>query len=1384
MTIKRANPGDIDTTKKEAVADGLLNILYDRVSGGRQFGRVIYGGKPSSLLISGFLLPRQQMKDGDEITSPICISSHGLDFQVDLSQHGKLLIKPEFAIYVRVLPSDEDMNNREDCKPHFRLTKEVSSKIRMQIKDALSAKWEEIKGQYPSRPKCPYWNDIISKINSEIREANGLPPLVNVIRDAIEEAATNGDEVDEETIVTETDHAAAEQDGLYEPVAIPNKWIKLDVQLPELELDPKAEEAARATVIAGHQAKMKEAIESRIAIWLTDHDPVSGGQLWAYRPGIKAKPSDCENWNNFLQRVRESNASPAIPIIKPEWSIEVTPDWFDPARTNIHIALENRSDLLKQRRDESDHTMFQVSVTVKLPENMLRRLRLERIKPSYRYNRYLSYPAIGYNGGIVESSFEDNAILKTTWVPRYQQPRIIPTSYPGVILGIRDLSRPDGLSGLQPIVNAFSGWLKDLPGRVRLAAGIEGDVDAIGREQEQFKKDLSCWRAEMDAIEAGIDILRQSRKHWEKRGSQADPMAIPFEAWLAMNESMAELMKSRIGTDSAKWRLFQIAFILANLPSLVTRMPEFENYYQDKRDDVVTLLYFATGGGKSEAFFGLLLFGLFMDRLRGKSFGVTAMIRYPLRLLTIQQAQRAAKVLAQAELVRQRCGYEGEPFSIGFWVGSGGSPNWLNSKGVADIPAVGKISISEETLRDEDANYNAANRAWNKLPLCPFCGSQTGLRRFPKNGGLLGHACTNPECQWNKGSVVPLPFYVCDEDIYALAPSVLLGTVDKLALIGHSAGTIRHVLGMFGVSPWQNIRTGRLHWPKISELKEGPDKHGCEPVFPAYNKGKKLFKDPFPALIIQDEAHLLDESLGTFAGLFESTLDAMISELSKEMCDVVAVDNEGRRRRAKVIAASATVSEPERQLEHLYQRKIPAMQFPFPGPDIYQSFYATPGEPNDDEMDRIKLPEEETELRSPCARIYCGFMTNGRPHTTTTVSLLANFHLTVTDLFEMLTSGDTEKQELARNQLQKHLSDTQIKKELEAKLQAATYEELATLVDFHRIALTYVTNKKGGDQIMAAEAEECRKLHKSNGYQLDGLQSRLITGSVEQGEIQKTVEIAQERVEPGEDMPSLSNVLRSIVATSAVSHGVDVEELNSMFFAGMPADIAEYIQASSRIGRSHVGFCVLIPTPQRRRDRYIVEVFDIFHRFLERMVQPAAIDRWAEKAVQRVIPSLFQSFICGVDAVRKFIVARDDEKDRWKENASIPDFIPEYRENAKAFLSRISDFFSQAIGLRDGFAPEGEKFYQAMIASRLRTMLENMSEKNRCNSTLRSFFDSFGDTLQKPMTSLRDVDQAGYIRASAKDDAGNKVAGDAIRDIMALVRYGQAESGDEEEWTV
>lgn len=1386
--VLRADPAKVSPTLKEAVVDSLLNLTYAHLSGQGPTGQYLFGTRPRALLNSGFLLPQRSVSGDDEVTSPIWVSSHGLQMQLNAVTPAAIKVQPRLSLYVRVLPREEDLK-RPNCRPVFMLRQAVVDEIKAERNRRLDEEWEKVKGAYTSKWKHPGWPEIRAKVIDEVYAAKGIPRHLLTTDVPQEEAEVEAEEAPtgeadaagesaKEGVPVKAGEALPIKDEHFEPLSVPHKWMRLDVQLPLLELDTSKSTEDLQRDLDDHAARINEAVAKRLQEWAQSDDPDVGGKAWGYRHDLRIPASRYTNWADFLDLVRKSNLRITLPQIALSWDLELHPDWMDPSKRSFFLALENVSQMPKQYVDETEEAVFLVSLQAELPAALHHPLKLERVDPSYRYNKYLTYPAMGHNCGVVQVQSDPTIrVLETTWTPRYTQPRIVPTSANGVQRRVRSLAQPDELDGLSPLVPAMKEWLKNLPTRVNPAEGLDpSDTAGIAREQEAFQQDLQKWESEMKAVEAGLQCLRESRDAWRKRGPQADPKAVAYEAWLAMNETMADFMKARFGGDDNEWRLFQLAFIVANIPALASRISEFSHYYDERRDDAVTLLYFATGGGKSEAFFGLLVFNLMLDRLRGKHRGVTALIRYPLRLLTIQQAQRGARVLAHGERVRRRHGYGGDQLSIGFWVGSGGSPNRHSAKGVKSIPTVSDappVLAGEQSLRENDSKYAVAMRAWRKLPKCPFCGSETALRLFVDHGDrTLGHVCTDILCDSNGGHWKPLPFYIVDEDIYDLAPSVLLGTVDKLALIGHSSRTIRRIYGMFGAAPWLNPANGRLFVPTDNrDLSSGPAAKGMQGVYPAYKAGKRIFHDPFPSLIIQDEAHLLDESLGTFAGLFESTLDAVFEYLAKPLAGLIAVDGQGRRRRAKVIAASATVSDPERQLEHLYQRSIPATQFPEPGPSLYESFYAKPAQAT--EAQRQAHPD--IEVASQQARVYTAFMTNGKPHTSTSVAVLSGFHLTVTRLFDSLTSGVPSQFQSAQKMLVDHVSSGPLQQLHKQVLAAADASQLATLIDLHRIALTYVTNKKGGDQIMAAEAEETRKRHLNEGIELEGLDTRLITGSVEQGEIQAVVDTAQRRVPPGQPQPPIREQLRSVIATSAISHGVDVDEFNSMFFAGMPSDIAEYIQASSRVGRTHIGFVVLVPTPQRRRDRHIVHVFDIFHRFLERMVQPAAIDRWAERAVERVFPSLLQAYLLGVVPSRELIRLPEDEKSKTPDFSFVPNVRKEVNSRGDAFTDEINKFVELAIGLRGAYSPEGEEHYRARIDHRTRDLITNAwSSAVWGSGTVDGYFKAQTDLMLKPMTSLRDVDQGGVIQASTRDAGGKTQAHGEVLLVMDLVRHGVA----------
>jgi hypothetical protein len=348
-----------------------------------------------------------------------------------------------------------------------------------------------------------------------------------------------------------------------------------------------------------------------------------------------------------------------------------------------------------------------------------------------------------------------------------------------------------------------------------------------------------------------------------------------------------------------------------------------------------------------------------------------------------------------------------------------------------------------------------------------------------------------------------------------------------------------------------------------------------------------------------------------------------------------------------------------------------------------------------------------------------------------------------------------------------------------------------TLLDLMRISLTYVTNKKGGDQVIDAFREEVVKMHRSHGL-MDTRQllTKLISGGVDVAEIQEIMQLAQGDARPGDEFPALDETLRNIVATSAISHGVDVDKFNAMVFAGMPNDIAEFIQASSRVGRAHTGFCMLIPTPHARRDRYIVETHDIFHRFLERMIAPPAISRWAAAAHDRVLTSIFQAWLCGWVQEYLFFKAGDSNKAKVLTFERVSDVNKllvgrDYPSAVRDFM----DFAVSALGVHGrgfhhlGAAPRAE-YYDSRTRDHARSLFEGF--RTLYTTTKLSDYWKNPGAEKPPMTSLRDIDDAGHFFLT-RELRSNRLAGDlekdALKSALRIVRnqHGLVSEFDDEE---
>lgn len=1412
----------IDVELKEAVCDALVNALVKRVSGADERGRTLLGSSPRRGIFAGQLLPRFDITGNDDETTDIRIAAVGVDLVANAGTSAVIRVTPRLSVYLRVIPAWTDLiAGGGELEFDFRLR----ASIQQQIDDAIrSERMPALQAAGVDRPDWKAMDETKrskvraarAKILSEVRQkayaAHGIKllggePEPDPVDPQFNQTPDADPTTPDDVAPSLPPIARLVREGrelpltLVDPAPIPGKWKRLDLDLPTLEFSCDSSDANLASAVDTYNRSLADVIAAHLEAWVAGEGADIGWRDATVQPNETL--SD-ENW------AAATAALAARPVdrnrIVPDLSrivvkVERQTDFLDVNALSMRVMLDNQSAELSPLEARSRcNTVFNAGLSIALPTAGHRALQLDRVEPSYRFRDHLDYPAIGLNCGIDAQTIGAEVILRTTSAPRFEQPRIVARNL-DLPFQFSVLKDPEfDASRLLALPRAYVAWIDGQETRLKdkVETGLEPGDAAI--EAARLCKDIAAQRAEAHYIERGVELLITSKKAFDLLtnsggGDRAalERRAVPWLAWAMTNEAFA----LRDAFDAKRgWRLFQMAFVLAHVPVFASRMDEWRDYHDTLLDeDGVSLLYFPTGGGKSEAFYGTLLFAMFLDRLRGKDRGITAMIRYPLRLLTLQQAQRLLKLVVRAEMVRKRHGVGGWPFEMGFWVGSQNTPNHYRDF-KAEIPLASDPNhpdddqldgeTGDEQERDRGRRYVEAREAYDKIPDCPVCGQPTGLRRDEGDGHYGRRAsivCFNDRCEWNRehGRRQPLPFLLTDDAIYARAPAIVLGTVDKLAMLGQSTVTISKVLGMFGLARRIDER-GNLDNPRSeADLKRDPAADRCANVFPAYSDGKRVFHDPFPSLIIQDEAHLLEESLGTFSGLFDTLLDTTLEDIADMAGDDLEIarrwtgDGWGAPRMPKIIAATATISAPERQLETLYQR-IP-LRFPYPGPDLYHSFFAEPAAPPSWNADRVSLAAslsfaQAPEATAPWMRLYVSLMTNDATHTVTTVGVLASFHGIITSLWDGLLDDNRRPAAIAtiRDAISSGRSGDWHRAAIDRAVAEGREDAVMALIDLHRIALAYVTNKKGGDQIIDALSAGVEHEHRRIGRAHAAFDSRLISGGIDMKDIQAVMEAAETPF-AGKDYPDVAQTVRNIVATSAISHGVDVDRFNSMFFAGLPSDIAEYIQASSRVGRTHVGFVMLLPTPQNRRDRYVVETHDIFHRFLERMIAPPAVERWAENAIKRTMASYVQAWAMLCEA-RDFIAQDDARKFEVAHMDQVSRLAAMEKRDHLAFTKALVGFMLRA----SGFAGKGTthlgsphylEFYRGMVDKQVEKFARDIAGRETISS-LRDYWKDF-PAFKPPMTSLRDVDEAGYIVAAARDPLAKGKSTDVDRRDLARV---------------
>lgn len=752
--------------------------------------------------------------------------------------------------------------------------------------------------------------------------------------------------------------------------------------------------------------------------------------------------------------------------------------------------------------------------------------------------------------------------VRTEFIPDYEVPKVIAADdiAGGAILDMLALSKledPDELfAAIEPLVKQYEDWTKD-----RRAEAEEPEIKNHALHHEAANSQLNNCEKAAARMRKGLELLKSSAKARKAFCLANEAMADQrvHSIWAKINRAKGERTKidDLWVEKNHKWRPFQLGFFLLNLVGVA----------KDESEDraLVDLLWFPTGGGKTEAYLGLAAFTLFYRRLVGDrdgmaaGAGVSVIMRYTLRLLTVQQFQRGAALVCACEVIRRRETELGEePYRIGLWVGDKTAPNrFLGAKRAI------------EDLKSK--NYTEGGSPVQLLS-CPRCGEELANDR----GIPIGAAytvdndaqrtrvlCPNWRCEMSakKSGGEGVPVVVVDEELYRTCPSIIIATVDKFARMPFEGRT----QSFFGIRDRYSPTLGHI-----------TPAHGSRPrdVGRDASKAKRLLP---PELIIQDELHLISGPLGTMVGLYETAVD-FLTRIKKE--SGVSVPS-------KVIASTATIRRASQQIRQLYDRDLQV--FPPSGLSSKDSFFAR----------EIPTHDEEGGASDFAAgRLYVGVNASGSSSKTLLVRVYA----------ALLHAGLD------------HLVDPAI---------AESGDPFGTLVGyFNSIRALGGAKRLVEDDVTLRRLYYLAQRDKT-AFGRDRRKQRFISepkeltsrlASWEIPPLLKRMDVMFPRPTKDEKMIYPVDVL---LATNMISVGVDIDRLGLMVVTGQPKTTSEYIQATSRVGRQHPGLVVTMYNWVAPRDISHYERFKSYHAAFYRYVEPISVTPFSSRALDRGLHGMF-----------------------------------------------------------------------------------------------------------------------------------------------------------------
>jgi hypothetical protein len=746
----------------------------------------------------------------------------------------------------------------------------------------------------------------------------------------------------------------------------------------------------------------------------------------------------------------------------------------------------------------------------------------------------------------------------------------------GLVLDMDRLARLDSADterALLPLVAAYEGWLDEQQARIDIpAAHLAGHEDAAAVALAQAHEVAGRLRAGIAVLSTSPEAAEAFRFANHAMGLQRVHTLGAARRREQPDLTFEDAVSSFSAPEFHSWRLFQLAFILLNLPALT------EPTHPDRSPDagLVDLLFFPTGGGKTEAYLGLTAYTLAIRRLQGnmagydgRGGGVAVLMRYTLRLLTAQQFQRAAALMCACEQLRRQASEAGDdrwgdtPFRLGMWVGSNVTPNTNIDAGYAL----------------EDARGQGRRRGGRSTPVqlvsCPWCGCRLDPGRDAKTDPDRWRTlvyCSDPfgACPFTEAGSPGegIPVVTVDDELYRLLPAFIISTADKFAQLPWKGPL--HLL--FGRVSRRCTRHGyrSADLDKVGEREER-DSHrktsslpaastvGCEPLRP-------------PDLIIQDELHLISGPLGTLVGLYETAIDRLASWSVGGM--VV---------RPKVVASTATVRRAAEQVHGLFDRRLSV--FPPPVLDVEHAFFAEQRPISDDHPGRryLGVCAHGQRLKSVEVRVFTALLAAGQR--------LFERYGEAADPWMTLVTYFGALRELGGA---KRLVDDDVK----ARLRKADQRGLA------RRSLRVVQELTS--RISSTDIPDV----------LDQLGERFVPPP--NGAAGKTARREVERLP-----------IDVLLATSMISVGVDVGRLGLMCAVGQPKTTAEYIQATSRVGRerSGPGLVVTIYNWARPRDLSHYETFEHYHATFYRHVEALSVTPFSSRALDRGLTATFVGLV-------------------------------------------------------------------------------------------------------------------------------------------------------------